>query len=87
MIPAGCFLAVNRQDRCLALAPAQQENNQHDYDDDDYGTDTDIHRLFLSWQRPVSIDDEVPGAIFGIGLGSATRTWNLKPPRLLVVSR
>ena len=46
------------------LAPAQHENNQHDYHDDDYGTDTDIHRLFLSWQRPVSIDDEVPGAIF-----------------------
>jgi hypothetical protein len=28
----------------------------------------------------VSIDDEVPGAIFEIGFGSATRVWNLKPP-------
>jgi hypothetical protein len=27
----------------------------------------------------VSIDDEVPGAIFEIGFGSATRVWNLKP--------
>jgi predicted ATPase len=48
----------------VALAPAQHENDQHDYHDDDYGTDSDIHRLFLSWQRPVSIADEVPGGHF-----------------------
>jgi len=73
------YVQIKRAGRSR-LAPAQHENNQHDYHDDDYGTDTDIHRLFLSWQRPVSIDDEVPGAIFEIGFGSATRVWNLKPP-------
>ena len=73
------YVQIKRAGRSC-LAPAQHENNQHDYHDDDYGSDTDIHRLFLSWQRPVSIDDEVPGAIFEIGFGSATRVWNLKPP-------
>jgi hypothetical protein len=57
-----------------ASPPAQHENNEHDYHDDDYRPDTDIHRLFLSWQRPASIADEVPSAIFEIGLCSATRT-------------
>jgi hypothetical protein len=55
------------------LAPAQHENDEHDYHDEDYRPDTDIHRLFLSRQRLVSIAD-VFLAPFSIRCSSATRT-------------
>jgi len=58
----------------MASAPPQHEDDQHDYHDEDYRPDTDIHRLFLSWQRRGSIVDTVRGAIVEIGFNPATRT-------------
>jgi hypothetical protein len=79
MQPRPSWSLIHEPDPAQArLAPTQHENKQHDYHDDDYRPDTDIHWVFLSWQRPVSIADEVPGAIFEIGFSSATRTGNLK---------
>ena len=49
---------VERVGAVAVLAPAQHKDDEHDYHDEDYRPDTDIHRLFLSWQRLVSIADE-----------------------------
>ncbi len=42
------------------LAPAQHENDEHDNDDEDYGPNTDIHRLSFPGSARSQRVDEVP---------------------------
>jgi len=75
-VKSRCHLPLCWAHERSGLAPAQHKNYEHDYHDDDYRPDTDIHRLFLSCQRSVSIVDELLAPSSRLGFDSAARTWN-----------